>query len=121
MTREQAQREAVKRWGKSADIRAHESISSPERRAVADGEYQKAKAELETIESEIRERLAACDWYQELTRKRTEARKRKEATVWARIYRKFAVGSSHGIGFHIEGEGDTWAEAFAAADRKKIA
>lgn len=118
MTREQAQRQAVKRWGKRAYIRAENGLSSPEARAAASERWASTSTELEAVEKELANRLKACDWYQELTGKIRNLRKAKSEQGWFRHYYKFAVGELH-IGFHVEGQGDTWEEAFAQADAKR--
>lgn len=120
MTREQAQREGRKRWGVKSIVRAHESLSSPERRAEADVLFQTAKNRIEAIDKEVDDRIKAMEWYQVLQAERKVMRGQKEANMWQRSYHKFSVGyNSMGIAFHVSGEGDTWEEAFQKADADK--
>lgn len=120
MTRDKAQREAVKRWGKQGIVRASESLSSPEKRAAARKLFDASKARIAGIDAEIKERLAQLDWYQALL-----AEKRSLKDQWGQIqgtghlsYYKFSVGKDIGYAFHVCGNGDTWEEAFADADEK---
>lgn len=115
MTREQAMKEARKRWGARAMIRAHERLSSPEQREAAAAEVRAMKDRRDAIEREINERLAALDWYQQLTAERKDVVKNIEQNRWRQAYYKFAVGSDMGFAFHVRGSGDTWEQAFANA------
>lgn len=120
MTRDKAIREAVKRWGKRALIRANERISSPERREVAQAAFTQAKDRITAIDAEIDERLAALDWLQALKAERRELVDRKRRDAYDMTYYKFNVGSTDRIlgAFWIAGSGDTWELAFADADTK---
>ena len=120
MTREQAQREATKRWGKQACIRASESLSSPEKRTAAKAMRDAGKARIEAIDAEIKKRLLELDWYTALL-----AEKKNLRDKWGQVkgtgdlsYYKFSVGKDVGYAFHVCGSGDTWEEAFAQADGK---
>jgi seryl-tRNA synthetase len=118
MTREQAAREAKKRWGKRAHIRADEKLSSPEKRAAAKTQTDALKARRDAIDKEIAERLAALDWYQALKAERRDVSQRLDNVRWETHYYRFGVGELF-VGFHVHGEGDTWEQAFAAADARK--
>lgn len=119
MTREQAHREARKRWGKDAYARANVESSSPEKREAGRTERETLKARREAIDKEIDDRLKATDWYVALKAERAQIVKRMQHTYGS--YYKFAVGhlSLGGLAYCIEGEGDTWEEAFAKADAKR--
>jgi len=120
MTRTQAIKEAQKRWGKKALVRAHEQLSSPERRADAAAQLTDAAARIEAIDREVAERLAVLDWYQALIAERKTLRAQKETANSWRSYYKFSVGQdAHGFAFMVLGKGDTWEEAFADADKHR--
>ena len=119
MTRDQALKEARKRWGDKAIIRAYDSLSSERKRETAAALFDEAKARIEAIDAEIKARLEALDWYQALLAERRLLVKQKQDNLGEKLYKKFAVGKdSSGIAFHVCGQGDTWEEAFAEADRK---
>lgn len=116
MTDQAAAKEAKKRWGKAAYIRNAGSFSSPEKRDSKRREFLAAKAEIEAIEAEIKERLAMLDWYQELIKRKQELRKTKDNAQGYSMYYRFTVGKSNGMFNEILGQGDTWAEAFEKAN-----
>lgn len=116
MTRTQAAREARKRWGVKAIIRAYEALSSPEKRAAALHRLQENRARREAIDREVSERLKALDWYQQLQAERRECNKAVSEAQGRCHYYKFSVGKEeHGFAFMVEGQGDTWEEAFGKA------
>lgn len=117
MTKEQALKQATRRWGKKAFVRMNPSVSSPERRAAAKEKLDAARAEKEAIEKELNERLAACDWFQDLTQRKREATKRIDAARGEALYQRFAVGEMNTLFAHVKGTGDTFEEAFAEADK----
>jgi hypothetical protein len=120
MTRQQAEREAKKRWGARAMIRAGEALSSPEKRAEAFAKIKASRERKEAIDREVKERLAAMGWYQALMAERQECLRVVSQTQGWASYRKFAVGRDIGTAFSIEGQGDTWEEAFAAATKSTV-
>jgi hypothetical protein len=117
MTRDQAIKQAIKRWGKRAIVRACQTLSSPEKRADAGERFRAAKDRIDAIDAEIKDRLAALDWYQSLTTERRMLRLAQNVAAAERCHYKFAVGRDTGIAFHVCGQGDTWEQAFAAADQ----
>jgi len=121
MTKQQAEKLARKRWGKRAIVRQGDDMSSPERRAKGREQLIAARDEITAIEQEIAERLNALDWYQELLARKREALKRKDAAFWPSMYYRFEVGKFDGLGFSIEGQGDTFEQAFAKADEHRAA
>lgn len=118
MTNDAAKREARKRWGKSAYVRNAESSSSPEKRDKKREEFLAAKAEIEAIESEIKERLSKLDWYQELLKRKRELCKTKDSAQGYSHYYRFSVGKSNSLFNEILGQGDTWEQAFEKANGK---
>jgi hypothetical protein len=119
MTRQQAQKEAQKRWGKRAMIRVGELLSSPDKRAEAQAILKRNRERRDAIDHEVNERLNAMDWYRELMAERKACvRAVSEAQGWAAYY-KFKVGRDVGIAFSVDGCGDTWEAAFADAERQK--
>lgn len=117
MTREQAIRECKKRWGKKFLYRVGQSISSPQVRAVETARSNVITAEVKDINDDIAKRLRETPWYQELTAKKVALLKERQELKHLHYY-KFQVGHEQFGCFLIEGEGDTWEEAFAAVDRK---
>ena len=117
MTRQQAFKEANKRWGRRGLIRANESVSSPERRETASAKVQGLRQRKKEIDAEISERLAGLDWYQALTAERRAAVEAIRKTEGHAFYKKFSVGQNELGMFWVKGQGDTWEEAFADADR----
>jgi hypothetical protein len=118
MTRETAVRKLRAIFGATAYWRVGEQVTSPERRAEAAAERDRLKAEAAALTEEI-ERIRRESGMAELERKRIELRKAAERAGSYAHYRRFAVGRiEHGIAFCVEGEGDTWEEAIAAAQRK---
>lgn len=121
MTRDQAMREAKKRWGKNALIRVSAlGVSSPEARAAGTAAHLERKQRYEELKAEKEARLAALDWLRELNDKIAEAGKEMRNNQWKQSYYRFSVGTNIlGFAFGVEGEGDTWEEAFEKASRKK--
>jgi hypothetical protein len=121
MTRTQALTIARRLYGKSAMVRENRHPSSPERREEAARRVAEAKARLDAIEVELKERLAALPWYVALTDERTRLTKvRNEARGWIHYYRCI-IGLNMGFACSVKAEGDTWAEATADAQAKKVA
>ena len=118
MTNEQAQREAKKRWGNKFYIRNGESFSSPEKRDKNREDAQKARAEIDGIEADIKRRLSELGWYQELRDRQAKLRKDVDKARGWSMYHRFIVGKTNGMFNEILGQGDTWEEAFAKADNK---
>ena len=117
MTRQQAVAAAKKRWPLKAHIQAYDSVSSPEKRAVAAAEMAAARSRREAINAEVAARLKELDWYQALMAERRTATETLREAGRA-VYYKFSVGEVLGIGFHVYGQGDTCGEAFAKADER---
>ncbi len=120
MTREQAIKQAEKRWGKQAAWRVGSSRSSSEQRAERRTRLLALRAERETLEKAWQERLNAMPEYQEYTAKR-KALIAAIRTVDFVDYYKFLVGENLGFAFEVKGHGDTWEEAFANADGRSPA
>lgn len=118
MTNEQAKREAKKRWGDKFYIRNGTHFSSQERRDTARAESKEAKAEIDAIEAEIKERLSRLDWYQELRTRQRELHKKRDKAQGESMHYRFNVGRSNGMFTTILGQGDTWEQAFEAANGK---
>lgn len=124
MTREQALKEARKRFGKDARIQVYDKCSSPEARGDALATVKAARARIEAIEAEIAERLKALDWYQALRAEQKAERETIKSIGNAAMYYKFNVGKVSNVGglsfYHVDGQGDTWEQAFAQADRGRV-
>jgi len=118
MTREQAQREAKRRWGAKAKLTAGERQTSPERRQAAKDRRDAIDAEREAIKADIARRLAELPWYAEAQARLHALYVERRPLEFEPHHYRFRVGTSNGLFNTILGEGDTWEEAFAAADRK---
>lgn len=119
MTRDQALRQAQKRWKKVAAIRVEGEASSPERRAAAKERRDKLNARRAEIDAEIL-RLEIAAGIPELRAEREQVVKASLVAFGEALHRRFLVGYvDDRIGmFHMQGHGDTWEEAFAAYDAK---
>ena len=115
MTRDQAMREARKRWGKNAIIEMrNQGVSSPEAREEATAKRDAHQAVYEALVKEKNDRLAQLDWLQELNAQIKAVGKLKSDESWRTHYYRFSVGNSMlGLAFMVQGQGDTWEEAFA--------
>ena len=120
MTRQEAIRQAGKRWGKRAAYRVNGDCSSSEQREANGAKIRALRAEKESIIKDTNRRLQGIQWYRESC-ERQKAIYAELKTLSPMPYYKFQVGSIDGIlgAFHIKGEGDTWEQAFADADRRE--
>lgn len=119
MTNQQAVAKAKKRWGNRFYVRNGEHFSSPEQRQQALSTVQEARAEAKRIDEEITRRLSECDWYQQLDQKRRALRKQVSDTAGYAMHYRFSVGKQNGMFNEVLGQGDTWEEAFAEADKRE--
>lgn len=117
MTNQQAATKAKKRWGNKFYVHNSGHMSSSEARTKARQTVIDARAEMKRIDEEITRRLNALDWYQELRAKRKEAQTQVRDTEGVAHHYRFSVGTTNSMFNSISGQGDTWEEAFAAADR----
>lgn len=120
MTNSRAQKEAKRRWGKDFYIRNGEHFSSQDRRDAARAESKEAKAEIDAIEAEIKERLSKLGWYQDLRTRQRELYKKRDKAQGESMHYRFSVGRSNGMFTTILGQGDTWEQAFEAANGKSF-
>lgn len=112
MTKAQAWKEAVKRWGKKAiiDFRPR-ALIEPDKVPLR-GRHTALREEILAVEKldqtpELRERLRAL-------------RREKQELFGLLIGDRCQVGKEMEIlrAFHVMGSGDTWEEAFAKADER---
>jgi hypothetical protein len=117
MTREQAMKEARKRWGARAMIKAGQEITSEERRERARAERLDIKQKLEALAKERAERLKALDWLQAMDAEIRALRAKETALISDSTHYKFSVGKIDDIlgAFFVRGQGDTWEQAFERA------
>lgn len=108
-----ALREAQRRWGKSAWIRKAKTPSDAASRIEAKAKRDETDARLLAIDKEIKERLAALDWYVQLTHERAGLTATKKRLTDTLLHRQCHVG----VGVRIMGWGDSWEEAFVDADK----
>lgn len=119
MTRDQALRQAQKRWGKRAAIRAEGELSSPEKRAAAKERKDTLRSQKAELEAEITRREVAAG-IPEVRAQIQALSKPITSEMWESMRYRFTVGSVDGVigAFHVKGQGDTWEQAFDAADAK---
>jgi len=117
MTNDKAKREAKKRWGNRAYLSNNGHFSSPERRETARTTHREAKAEIEAIDKEIKKRLDELEWFREFTKRKAELRKIADKARGESIHYRFSVGKNNGMFNLLLGQGDTWEQAFEAADK----
>lgn len=118
MTNQQAAAKAKRLWGAKFYVRNGERFSSAERRDKNRAECKEAKAQIDAIEAEIKERLSKLDWYQELRARQRELWKTKDKASGESMYYRFSVGKRGPVFTEILGQGDTWEEAFQKAEGK---
>ena len=95
--------EAKKRWGKNWSVRddGKSRASTPELRAAGHAEAQRLNA--------IPKDQRGPEW-----------RDARDAAFSQAMRYRYSVGKVvMGLFFSVEGQGDTWTEAFSAADRKR--
>ena len=119
MTREQALKKAQKLWGKHARIEIGQRLSSPEDRAKNTADRADINARIDALKETYNTWLQAQPEHQlfRATLKQLFAQRDRVPSH----YYKFRVGHTGmgGMFYHVEGQGDTWEEAFANADPEK--
>ncbi len=114
MERSVAIKKLSKLLGKSLGYRVNAKAATREEREAAKLELSAAVAERNNLKAERDARyvaiLAADQEYQALHAAHTEARDRVSKLNSVIYSRKFAVGTSNGMFFHIKAEGDSWEE-----------
>jgi hypothetical protein len=118
MTRDEAAKQAKKRWGTKAYWRVGQHTTSPEQRAAALEALRAARDEKEQRVKALQERLNATDWYVEAQAEISRLRQVIATTQGECNHYKFSVGRSVGWANEITGTGDTWEQAFADADAR---
>jgi len=124
MTREQALKRAIAKWGKRALIACHERVfSSPEKRAQAQADANTFRHRINAIDAEIKAIVDAIPAVQALRTERATLAARLKTAVTIRESYRFEIGFSRdamadddvggAVGFHVEAQGDTWEECFA--------
>src|SRR5260221_5729521 len=102
MTREQAVKQAQKRWGRHAIVSRAPELSSPEKREKAKAEHEALKARRAGIEAEIRRRELEAG-IPELRAQIEALSKPRALAMWNAMRYAFEVGCIDGIlgAFHI--------------------
>jgi len=119
MTRAEAVRRLMKLYGPKAYWRVSNRVSSPEQRTAALEQMRALRAQKETIDADIKARLAACDWYQALRTQQRDLSQRIEREQGLFGHYKFSIGKNVGGLFNeITASGDTWEECFAKVEQK---
>ena len=120
MTKTQAIIEARKRWGSAAEVMYSPKAPRKEEREKLIARLKAARMEREEVEKEINRRLAETPWWVEL---REKQRKLHQEIQHCQGYGNFypcRVGKNESIFRSILGEGDTWEEAFAQVDQRRV-
>jgi hypothetical protein len=119
MTREQAITKARKMLGKNAEIRVSASLTSPDRREAARARANAAREQIDALKREIAEREQAAG-IPELRERKAKLAQERDYAMAESCHYKFTVGHVvSGLFLHVDGQGDTWEEAFAKAEREK--
>jgi hypothetical protein len=100
-------------------LRVGESVSSPERRAEADAQFQQVTAEIEAVDAKVKAIIAAHAELQALYARRRALVPQKQQLIGWRHYRKFNAYTQEGIALGLLGSGDTWEETIDAAERRR--
>src|SRR4030095_13277532 len=102
----------VEQWGTG--------ISSPDRRAAAEAEYERTVAELDATRAERDRIIREHAELQRLIARAAYLHTEKERLRHEKHYHKFqALKPSGGIGWEYIGSGDTWEEVIEKAESKK--
>jgi hypothetical protein len=112
-----ALRLARQKWGDEAFIKDRKTPTSAEQRQAANTSMSAARNRMNAIDAEVKARLAELDWYQALMHERETLKREKDAAQVTALTYRCTVGK----GLRIMGQGDTWDEAFAQADRWAVA
>jgi hypothetical protein len=123
MTNKQALAEAVRRWGETAAVedRGKKYSSTPEQRAAASAELKKLRAnkiERIGIFSASIDGMTLAEARATIKKNAEDitAQHKREQELQSMAWRKRYIVGTLGFGFHIRGDGDTWEDAFKAAD-----
>jgi hypothetical protein len=119
MTNQQAAAKAKKRWGNRFYVRNAENMSSQQKRNENRDRYMELRAEIEQTEADVKLQLSQLDWYQEARKRQQELRKEADKAQSIALYHRFSVGKSNDMFTEIVGNGDTWEEAFADAEKRE--
>lgn len=119
MTRAEAVKKLMKLYGPKAYWRVSNGVSSPEQRAAALEQMRALRAQKDALDADLKARLAACDWYQELRAQQRDLSQRIDREQGNAMYHKFSIGKNLGGLFtEITASGDTWEECFAKVEQK---
>lgn len=137
VNRNQAFAEGKRRWGVKAGVEdsGEKAASSPEERNKAQATFRALDVELK-VKEQARDKLLAkteklfptraremnkAVWQSYRNEVRDLRKERENQAGMSRRYR-YRVGPVESVGglgmFHVMGEGDSWEEAFQAADKK---
>lgn len=123
MDRSTAIKKLTKMFGKSFGYRIDEKAPPPEERAATRTELPATTEKMNRLRDQRDARAAAIlkadSEYQALNSAYKIARVEKEKLA-SKLYRhKITVGTSDGMFFMVEAEGDSWEEIFAKLDKEK--
>ena len=122
MTRSDALRKLTRLYGKRAYSRVLPQQTSPERRSYAMDELRELRAKRAEVKARMEAWLRSQADYQQmlqdlaaLSRLCREVEQSGDGGAY-----KFTIGRSVGWANEVTGCGDTWEEAFAAAERREM-
>jgi len=78
------------------------------------------RAELQRMRTEHMAKLEATDEYKAIQLKLEEQKKRAQHLAARQMARRFTVGTSNSLFFHVAAEGDSWEEIFDKLKEKKL-
>jgi hypothetical protein len=119
MTRTEAMARGKRIFGAEFLYRVGEKLSSADDRESIRQQRRELVAEREAIDAEVKERLAQLDWYVALQKRRSDIFHALRYAEGRSSYFKFQVGKREMGAFWIKGQGDTWEDAFADAEKSK--
>ena len=123
MTRAQALTKLKKMYGKKAYATINQKAPTTSKREEAAELLPALRARRDSLRASLESRrvyvLGQDVEYQTLLSQVTEARKEMDAALSVSDSYKFRVGYMELGAFHIQGEGDTWEQAFEKAEARK--
>jgi len=115
MTQATALKRAIKLWGKAGAVRDGGKPTSLADRAAARLRFDAFGKDFPEPRPTDDRTIAELKAWE--ARGRAWRQARSEAAAYCRFFR-YAVGVSSGMFFEVKGEGDTWEQAFAAAEKR---
>lgn len=122
MSPAQAQARLRKLYGKRAYWRVDDRAPKAPERAAAAASIPTLRTDLDVVKEAMdakRRELLSDPTYKRMCAEYDAAHKAFEHACYCACWYRVSVGSTNGIGFHVEGQGDVWADAIADLERKR--